>query len=579
MKMKLRLKLGRETKVRELDETCLVSSIYVVVCEIFPQLKCDFTLSLNKKDTLEVDKTLVSHGIVSGDLVYVVTSGDVDNVAPVCKPQLLSKEWSDSVQQTSRVGSQGNVTQTVRTGAASASHSSHAKTESRHVSAAQLSHECSNSDKVDTPTSLDQYSASNASEMTSNGQVISEMDTEEQITDSTVEKIDLTLVNRYLNEPMLCRESYGHIVPAVLSDMYQNAGITCSAEAMCTVLHVLMLETGYTTVDEKFYAATSSTNDQPASQTNPDNSTLPTSCDADSPLIERGMPGGWRDKPGQYCLYYKHVQPSCTEQSFVLTCFPMGSVLVVHGHLQGNEDNWSCCLNLNTKEFIKKTSPQGAGDCYQNLGKLSRVFKDAIALPMLQHYRTGQRLPPFYGIFAVSHEVKLKILGMLDVVGLLNMSETCKEFSQLCKDRYLWRHVYLKDFGNRNNNTLAQDWCRLYKQEYRLRKERRRIWKRNPVPMFGPPVLPSFGLPPPGPFHPGILNGDHDLDPVFGHYDRRLMPHSLIEQRSQPSSALFQPRFDPVGPLPGHNLQPGRGNGLRDRRGPFGGGLGGRRMF
>ncbi|XP_033746138.1 F-box only protein 7-like [Pecten maximus] len=558
--MKLRIKFGRETKVQELDDTCLVSSIYDVVQELFPRLKGEFILSLNKKDSLDVNKTLASQGIVSGDLVYVVASGDVDTAIPISKPQLLSKEWTDSVQQSSGVGSHGNFTQTVRSGA-------------------------TNSALMDTyldknVIGSNQQSTSSASETNIHAcQQVSEMDTQEQTGSTTDEHVDLSVVNRYLNEPVLCRESHGLVVPAILSDVYESAAITCPTEALCTVLHVLMLETGYTTVKKISSVQKSLANDEPVSQINPDTSTLHGSCDVPGP--DRDMPGGWRDKPGQYGLCYTHVQTNCSENtpSFVVTCAPMGPVLVVHGQLRGNEDNWSCRVNLNTKDFIRTTSHKGAAGCYQNLEKLSRVFKDVVALPMLQHYRAGQGLPPLYGIFAVSHEVKLKILGMLDVVSLLNMSETCKEFNHLSKDRYAWRRVYLKDFGNRNNNNLAQDWSKLYRQEYRLRKERRRIWKRNPMPMFGPPVLPSFGLPPPGPFHPGILNGDHDLDPVLGHYDRRMMPNSLIEHRTQPSSALFRPRFDPIGPLPGLGLQPGRNSGPRDRRGPFGGGLGGRQMF
>ncbi|XP_069142510.1 LOW QUALITY PROTEIN: F-box only protein 7-like [Argopecten irradians] len=570
--MKLRLKLGRETKIQEFDDTCVVSNIYHVVQELFPHLNGEFILSLNKKDSLDINKTLASQGIVSGDLVYVVTTDNDDAIAPVSKPQLLSKDWTDSVQQTSGVGGHGNFTQTIRTGATSKS--SEGQTTSRK--------------NVSGPNQQSTSGASLLTETPDDDEQVSEMDTHEHV--------DLSVVNRYLNEPVLCRESHGEVVPAVLSDMYRSAGVTCSAEAMCTVLHVLLLETGYTTVRKKVPDGLIS--DDRVSRTNPVVGSTCTSSDvlrqtdnADSTSSdvpgpdnpEREMPEGWRDKPGQYCLCYNHVQTNCTETTpcYVVTCVPMGSVLVVHGKLQENEDKWFCHVNLNTKDFIRtKTTPhKGAAECYQNLEKLSQVFKDLIAHPMLQHYRSEHGLPPLYGIFAVSHEVKLKILGMLDVVSLLNMSETCKEFNHLCKDRYAWRRVYLKDFENRNNNTLAQDWTRLYRQEYRLRKERRRIWKRNPMPMFGSPVLPSFGLPPPGPFHPGILNGDHDLDPVFGHYDRRMMPNSLIEQRTQPSSALFRPRFDPVGPLPGHFLTQGRNSGQRDRRGQFGGRFGGGQMF
>jgi hypothetical protein len=52
-------------------------------------------------------------------------------------------------------------------------------------------------------------------------------------------------VNRYLSEPMLCRDSTREQVPQRLVMLYQDAGVQNVSDTVCVVLHLLMLETGF----------------------------------------------------------------------------------------------------------------------------------------------------------------------------------------------------------------------------------------------------------------------------------------------------------------------------------------------
>ena len=45
---------------------------------------------------------------------------------------------------------------------------------------------------------------------------------------------------------------------------------------------------------------------------------------------------------------------------------------------------------------------------YCNLGRLSRMFKDKMALPLIQHYRTSQDLPQLHGLMSLNQEAKAR---------------------------------------------------------------------------------------------------------------------------------------------------------------------------
>ena len=57
--------------------------------------------------------------------------------------------------------------------------------------------------------------------------------------------VDIAVVNRCLQEPVLCRDASDTLVPSLLREVYQSANPEDSVEALSVLLHVLMLETGY----------------------------------------------------------------------------------------------------------------------------------------------------------------------------------------------------------------------------------------------------------------------------------------------------------------------------------------------
>ena len=64
------------------------------------------------------------------------------------------------------------------------------------------------------------------------------------------EPVDFTVVNRCLQEPVLCRDSSETSVPSLLQEVHTAASPQDTVEALSVVLHVLMLETGYVTCSQ-----------------------------------------------------------------------------------------------------------------------------------------------------------------------------------------------------------------------------------------------------------------------------------------------------------------------------------------
>lgn len=152
---------------------------------------------------MDTSKTFVDLGLVSGDTVFVVTDEDIPPQAPV-RPQLLT------------------------------SHN------------ASVCHKGSHSEET-----------VDSSEKQQNVQVINkQMDIDEnesEIAHSSAcgsaniqnDHIDPVIVNRYLNEPMLCSESTNTRVPAILSHLYSSVCCQDHMTALCVVVNALMLESGY----------------------------------------------------------------------------------------------------------------------------------------------------------------------------------------------------------------------------------------------------------------------------------------------------------------------------------------------
>ena len=59
------------------------------------------------------------------------------------------------------------------------------------------------------------------------------------------EAIHDAMSNHYLNEPMFVRDSTGATVPHTLRAIVESGDIENSHDAICTVLHLLMLEAGF----------------------------------------------------------------------------------------------------------------------------------------------------------------------------------------------------------------------------------------------------------------------------------------------------------------------------------------------
>ncbi|RXN08133.1 F-box only 7 [Labeo rohita] len=109
-------------------------------------------------------------------------------------------------------------------------------------------------------------------------------------------------------------------------------------------------------------------------------------------------------------------------------------------------------------------------------------------------------------------------------------TDLCK-LSRLFKDQLVYPLMAAARQGNQQRDT---DWKELYKKKYKQRKENERRGRCRFYPSHVPPIFPLTPIPSapvPLPLYPpGIIGGDYDQAPVI----------------------LPRPRFDPIGPLPGH---------------------------
>lgn len=86
---------------------------------------------------------------------------------------------------------------------------------------------------------------------TSTSKLIDEMEAEHfqsgamNFQSEAVNPLDLAVVTQCLSEPRLCCESTPGRLPALLNELYSDAQCRFYEEALCLVLHVLMLEAGY----------------------------------------------------------------------------------------------------------------------------------------------------------------------------------------------------------------------------------------------------------------------------------------------------------------------------------------------
>ncbi|ELT97748.1 hypothetical protein CAPTEDRAFT_226683 [Capitella teleta] len=296
-------------------------------------------------------------------------------------------------------------------------------------------------------------------------------------------------VNVYLKEPILIRECVNDMLPQSLLNSFMKAKPSNDYEIFCVVVHVLMMECGYT-----------------------------------SEICEFSLIEAWK-KPGCYAMTYTH--PDVPEGHFSCVCVPMQNQITIHG-LSPSGSKFSATFQCAT--FITGNS-NDVHSAYKksHLAVLSRRFKDNLAHPLLQSCLPVGSVPSLSSLML---EMKLHILKHLDAASLLRLSETSRHFKEICNERYLWRRLYLQRFGGHHIKDLSVDWKELYQEEYKRRPKRGRPW---PPAAFLPPGTFQPPIPPSGPFYPpGVIGGDYDLLPNFSPFAGGRRP------RPSPFSPLFR---------------------------------------
>uniref|UniRef100_A0A2K6UZF5 F-box protein 7 n=1 Tax=Saimiri boliviensis boliviensis TaxID=39432 RepID=A0A2K6UZF5_SAIBB len=455
-----------------------------------------FAITLNNKDALTGDEeTLASYGIVSGDLICLV----LEDAIPA--PNLPSSTDSEHSSL------QNNDQPSLATSSNQTSIQDEQLSDSFQGQAVQS--DVWNDDNMSGPSQ--NFEAESI-------QDIADME------EST---------GFYPSEPMLCSESVEGQVPHSLETLYQSADCSDASDALIVLIHLLMLESGYT----------------------------PQGTEAKA----MSMPEKWKSS-GVYKLQYVH--PLCEGGSAALTCVPLGSLIVVNATLKINSEIRSVKrLQLLPESFIcKEKLGENVAKIYKDLQKLSRLFKDQLVYPLLAFTRQALNLPDVFGLVVLPLELKLRIFRLLDVRSILSLSAVCRDLFTASNDPLLWRFLYLRDFRDSTVRVQDTDWKELYRKRHIQRKESPRGRfvlllppSPHPIPFCPNPLhprpFPSSLLP------PGIIGGEYDQRPILPYVGDPI--NSLIPGPGETPSQFppLRPRFDPIGPLPGPNpILPGRGS-------------------
>uniref|UniRef100_A0A3B4AU00 F-box domain-containing protein n=1 Tax=Periophthalmus magnuspinnatus TaxID=409849 RepID=A0A3B4AU00_9GOBI len=287
-------------------------------------------------------------------------------------------------------------------------------------------------------------------------------------------------------EPMLCSEAEDGQAPLSLELLYHGAHSTSPSDAIIVVGHQLMLETGFTHEGYELQSV--------------------------------DMPTEWRGAAGVYKLKYSHVL--CENSLAVLAAVCTGPTLVINATLKVNEKAYAVGkLCLNPSSYVTNEWPgEHAAAAFKDLKKLSRLFKDALAYPLIAAAREAMALPVAFGLPALPPELLLRVLRLLDVHSLTRLSMISKHFHNTTSDSTLWKHLFLRDFRGETNM-----------EEYRsIRKERQRRRQTLSLPPYAS-VDPFHIGPHFEPLVPGIIGGVYDQRPAL------------------PRVMLPRPRRDPLG--------------------------------
>uniref|UniRef100_UPI003AAD70C0 F-box only protein 7 n=1 Tax=Centroberyx gerrardi TaxID=166262 RepID=UPI003AAD70C0 len=317
-------------------------------------------------------------------------------------------------------------------------------------------------------------------------------------------------------EPMLCSEAEEGQAPLSLELLYHGAQSRSPSDTLMVAVNCLMLETGFTPQG--------------------------------SEMKPGEMPSGWRAAGGLYKLHYTH--PLCDNSLAMVVAVTMGPMLVINGILKMNETADPVRkLSLNPSSYVTdEFQGESAAAAFKDLSKLSRIFKDQLAYPLIAAAREAMALPAVFGLGALPPELLLRVLRLLDVQSLVTLSSVSRHFHSTTADSTLWRHLYHRDFRD-PSRSRDTDWKELYKRKYKIRIDCRRMSR----PYLVPPIYPipsnpfnPFNPDPFPPYPPGIIGGEYDQRPNI--------PHGLLPRT----------RYDPIGPPLGGDPT---GGGLIGRRG------------
>ncbi|CAH1783023.1 unnamed protein product [Owenia fusiformis] len=521
--MKLRLKLGSR---RELIAFGSQDPSSVRLKDVKREAETKFessplTLSLNGTDALTGDGlSMKDLGIVSGDLIQVMTQNPVVKSAQDTK-HLKPQTEKDDIIDENKMNKEQPDSQNVRTD------------DSTDVNMVKVVNNIEDVNMVE-----------DASRANSNNNSDSEIKAPTQ---------DNVGLNKYLNEPMLCRDATDSAVPYRLEMFYNESSPRNPMDALCIVLHTLMIESGFQLIPP----------------TNEDVSEGATASSLNSCNQGNQLPV-FTAQPIGVCTFSYTIGDS-TDMQCSITCVSIGSKIAIHGTVKGT--NVDHQLNLKISDFIPVLKPDAAGT-YQNLPRLSCLFKDAVAYRLLQQCKSEFNHSESSGFLGLMEEILMCILSKLPAKDLCNMGRVCRSLNQLSERPQLWRSLYIRTYGVKRDSDRNQDWKSAYKDTYLLRREMRRRaleQSRQFVPGWPPYVgQPHPPLPATPIYPPGFIGGEYDRDPSF-----QGIPGPLGAR--QPG-VFPRPRFDPIGPLPTQRFPPGRGGGFRDgssSRRPFsGGGIG-----
>ncbi|KAL1275274.1 hypothetical protein QQF64_034897 [Cirrhinus molitorella] len=326
-------------------------------------------------------------------------------------------------------------------------------------------------------------------------------------------------VTAFAPPPLLCCETENGVIPHTLERLLDSSSCLNPSDCLMLAAHLLLLETGF----------------------------LPQGGNVNS----GEMPIGWRAAGGVYRLQYSH--PLLENNLVSVVAVPMGRTVVINAVLKMDKTmEKSRKLVLKPDDYVTADWAGGSTSVvYTDLRKLSRHFKDQLVYPLMAAARQALGLPALFGLPVLPPELLLRVLRLLDAASLISLSTVCRDLNIATHDPSLWRHLLHRDFrvcfpaGNQQRDT---DWKELYKKKYKQRKENERRGRCRFYPSHVPPIFPLTPIPSapvPLPLYPpGIIGGDYDQAPVI----------------------LPRPRFDPIGPLPGHLPGMGVPTGRRSLR-------------